>query len=172
MLAKRESELYPFIVRWFSSYLQDRFPHDTVLVLDSSRKSLSRLIRERGLFAGLPDEWPSWDIHVDIVGFVSTQRRKYLSFVECKVNALNLDHMSQLLGYSRVANPLHSFLISPEGVSDSLRSLLVTYGRLDVLDYSNSPGHLPRSIKVARWDHGAEAIDVGSMITGDQTTVD
>jgi hypothetical protein len=117
--------------------------------------------------ANLPAEWPSWDIHVDIVGFALTAKTTRLTFVECKNAAITLDHLSQILGYSRVALPEFSFLIAPQGVSDSLRTLLLTHHRLDILNYDQRPGLWPRSIIVARWNEAASTLDADSIITGD-----
>ena len=81
-----------------------------------------------------PEEWRTWNIKVDIVGFVHRANKPTdLVFVECKNIKLTLSHLSQLLGYSRIAHPLYSFLISPAGFSRSLFSLLNEYHRHEVL---------------------------------------
>ncbi|MCC7355454.1 MAG: hypothetical protein IT330_17065 [Anaerolineae bacterium] len=167
MTYRQESDMYPFVCQWLTGFLSDRHRHATIRVFDSSRKSLSRLIQETGLITNLPPEWPSWDIHVDVVGFALTEKATGLAFVECKNVGITLGHVSQLMGYSRVALPQYSFIVSPQGASDSLRSLLLTFGRLDVLHYQSQAGRLPRSIVVARWDETANCIDVGSLVTND-----
>lgn len=116
----------------------------------------------------LPPEWPSWNIQVDVVGFVVLPHSTDIAFVECKNTAITLDHLSQLLGYSRIARPLFSFLVAPQGASDSLRSLLLTFNRIDVLEYHWEPGTLSRSVVIARWDESANTIDRNTLMTGDQ----
>jgi len=91
-----------------------------------------------------------------------------MAFVECKNEPITLAHVSQLLGYSRVALPRYSFIVAPQGASDSMRSLLLTYNRTDILEYLNKPGQLPRSIITARWNETANCIDAESLITGDK----
>ncbi len=164
---KKEKDMYPFVGQWLQGFLADRHRRAEVKVFDTSRKSLARLIQDHNLIENLPAEWPSWDIYVDIVGFIQDGEATHLAFVECKNQAIRLAHLSQLLGYSRVALPLYSFIIAPQGVSDALKSLLVTFNRLDVLSYSHQAGQLPRTISIARWDESANCIDHGSIIVGD-----
>jgi hypothetical protein len=111
-----------------------------------------------------PPEWTTWDIHVDVAGFVIQNGRAELAFVECKLMSLSLMHFSQLLGYSRVAKPLFSFLVSPQGISGSMLSLLETYHRTDILEYVWLRGSVARTICIAKWDAPAKTIDLGSCI--------
>src|SRR5689334_2883995 len=152
MAYKNEKEMYPFVCQWLGAFLQGRHKKAEIKVFDASRKSLSRLIQETGLFKNLPAEWQSWDIYVDIVGFALTPTSTSLAFAECKNEAITLSHLSQLLGYSRVALPEYSVVLSPQGASDALRSLLVTFGRTDVLVYHQDRGKMPRSVAVAKWN--------------------
>jgi len=162
-----EPEMYPAVCEWLQRFLKDRHPKAQVRVFDASRASLARLIKDQGLVQGLPPEWPSWDIHVDIVGFLLAKGETDLAFVECKNTLITLAHLSQILGYSRVAKPRYSFIVSPYGASDALASLLLTFHRIDVLEYHHQPGKLARSIVVAKWDECAKSIDYGSVIAAD-----
>jgi len=159
--------MYPSVCGWFERFLREKHPQGRIKVFDASQQSLARLIEINGLMANLSPEWPSWDIYVDIVGFALAPSQTEISFVECKNTRITLAHLSQLLGYSRVALPQFSFLISPYGLSDSLRSLLVTYHRMDVLAYSSEKGRLPRSIALATWDEHAGTLDYGTMVAND-----
>jgi hypothetical protein len=168
MVIRTEREMYPAVGNWLAKYLQDNHRQAEIKVFDASRKSLARLIKEQNLHRNLPAEWVSWDVYVDIVGFIITPRVTAIAFAECKNGPLTLINLSQLLGYSRIVLPLHSFLISPYPASDSLRSLLVTFPRLDVLEYYKRPGKLSRSLVVARWDESSGGIDNGAIICGDE----
>jgi len=161
---RHERDMYPSVRCWLASLLADRHPKTTIRVFDSSHTSLARLIQANGLVHNLPAEWPSWDIQVDIVGFVISDCTTQLAFAECKNSAITLRHLSQLIGYCRVANPRYSFLTSPYGPSDSLKSLLVTFGRTDILEYYQARGQMPRSIVVARWSEVSSTLDQGSLI--------
>lgn len=164
----QESDMYPLVSEWLQTFLNSRHPRANIRVFDASRRSLARLIQETGLTDHLAPEWPSWDIHVDIVGFILTERLTKLAFVECKNTPIALVHLSQLLGYSRVALPEYSFLMAPQGASDTLRTLLLVHHRLDILEYHTQAGNLPRSMVVARWDEAANQIDASDMITSDR----
>jgi hypothetical protein len=145
-----EKEMYPPVCAWLEKFLRGRHRRADVRVFDASRRSLARLIHENGLHANLPPEWPSWEIFVDVVGFARTSRKTYLAFIECKNTAITLSHLSQLLGYSRISQPHYALLVAPQGPSDALRSLLLTFGRKDVLAYHARAGKLAQSIAIAR----------------------
>ncbi len=166
MAYRNEKEMYPAVCQWLSVFLKGRHRGAAVQVFDASRKSLARLIQETGLFKNLPVEWQSWDIYVDVVGFAISPTTTALAFAECKNEAITLAHLSQLLGYSRVALPHYSVILAPQGASDALRSLLVTFGRTDVLAYHAEKGKLPRAVAVARWNELGACLDVGSIISG------
>lgn len=166
-----ERAMYRPVRAWLEGFLVDRHRGSVVRVFDASRTSLARLIERERLAEGLAPEWQSWDIKVDVVGFAIAEGDTRLAFVECKPGAINLRDLSQLLGYSRVARPEYSFIVGPHGASDALRSLLLTFNRLDVLRYREESGRLPWSIVVARWDISGGCIDGGSAITGDRGRV-
>ncbi len=162
-----EKEMYPQVCEWLKRFLRDRYARSEIYVYDCSRRSLPKLIQETGLISNLAPEWPSWDIQVDIVGFIIDTHATRLAFVECKNVPIKLSHLSQILGYSRVVLPEYALILSPHGVSTSLKSLLITYRRTDVLQYVGSPGRLAKSVVVARWDAQAKCPDPGTMISGD-----
>ena len=156
---------------WLQSHLEANYTTASILVIDSSRKKLSKVIEERNLSIGLPDEWQSWEIYVDIVGFIQKPNVTHLAFVECKNTSITLSHISQLLGYSRVAIPHNSFIISPQGLSGALKSLFISFQRTDVLDYHYPEGKLPLSIVAAKWNQHSNCIDSDSIITGDRNRI-
>lgn len=166
MAYRKESEMYPAVCQWLSGFLQSRHRNAKVNVYDASRKSLARLIQEIGYLKNLPAEWQSWEIYVDIVGFARTDEITSIALVECKKEPLTLSHLSQTIGYSRIVLPDYSIVLSPQGASDALRSLLVTFGRIDVLQYHIQKGKLPRSVAVSQWSETAGSIEIGSIIAG------
>ena len=167
MSYKREQDMYPDVAAWLEEYLKGRHRRSRVKVFDASRKSLSRIISDIGIQDQMPPEWVSWDIQVDIVGIILQKRKTEIALVECKNATLSLRDLSQLLGYSLIANPLYSFLLSPQGPSDSLRTLLKTFNRIDVLRYHYSQGKLPQAIIIGQWVKETKSLDWGSVITDD-----
>lgn len=166
MRYESESEMYPDVCRWLKGFLATRFQSADVDVYDLSHIPLSHFLRsyDKGDF---PPERVTWDIRVDVVGFIhQPQEITALAFVECKNNQLTLAHLSQLLGYSRIALPLFSFLISPVGFSSTLVSLLRNYQRHDVLEYHWESGRRSRQVIVAEWDMVACNLNRQTMIGG------
>jgi hypothetical protein len=166
MRYKSEKEMYPDVCQWLQDFLTSRFQSADVDVYDLSRTPISRFLRsyDKGRF---PSEQVTWDIQVDVVGFIHHPKEiTSLAFVECKNTSLTLAHLSQLLGYSRIAQPLYSFLISPSGFSSTLVSLLQDYQRRDVLEYHWEQGKRSRQIVVAEWDIVARNLNRNSIIGG------
>lgn len=167
MKYRYEKDMYPHICHWLNEFLGDQFHGANIAVHDLSKYSLSRFIATHNI-AGLPDEWVTWDIKVDIVAFIQRPLMPTsLIFAECKNVPLTLAHLSQLLGYSRIAQPTLSFLLSPLGFSSALISLLREYRRYDVLEYWWEKGKVPRRIIAAQWDINARNIDRSNIIGGD-----
>ena len=163
---KRVMDLYPDVCQWLENFLKDRFRQAEVDVHALPHTELSRFLRtyDRGNFLG---EWHSWNIKVDVVGFVHhADKPTDLVLVECKNTKLTLAHLSQLLMYSRIARPLYSFLISPAGFSQSLVALLQEYRRHDVLVYHSEDGKLPRQLIIAEWEMATCHLNRHTMIGG------
>ena len=159
-------DLYPDVRQWLEGFLKDRFRQSEVDVHILPHTPISRFLStyDRGSF---PEEWRTWNIKVDVVGFVHhADKPTDLVLVECKNTKLTLAHLSQLLMYSRIAQPLYSFLISPAGFSASLVALLQAYQRRDVLEYHWEDGKMPRKIIVAEWEMATSNLNRHTMIEG------
>lgn len=161
-----ERFMYTDVCEWLEQFLRQRHRRCHVHVLDASRVPVYRVLRRMNT-TGLPGDWESWDIRVDVLGVVYGNGSTKLALVECKNSAVTLTHLSQLLGYCRVALPEYAFILSPAGVSGALKRLVITHGRKDVLQYKACAGRLARSIVIARWDMVAKTLDYASVITGD-----
>ena len=55
-------------------------------------------------------------IKVDILGIIQQKTDFQLGFVEVKTNSLNLMDIGQLWGYTKLVNPVESYLVSLEGL--------------------------------------------------------
>lgn len=165
-----EQLMYREVCAWLEHFLRQRHRHGEVHVLDTSRLPVYRALRRLNI-KGLPGDWESWDIRVDVLGITADERSTRLALVECKNSAITLAHLSQLLGYCRVVQPEYAFILSPVGVSGSLKRLLLTHGRRDVLVYQAPKGRVARSIVISRWDMTAKGLDYASLIAGDNNRV-
>ena len=165
MAYSTEEEMYPDVMGWLNTILPVRFPGSHTEVHDTHRYPLKDYIAKRGLggfFAS--DLWQTYDIQVDITAFVQFEKRNGLIFVECKIVPISLLHASQLLGYSRVALPLVSLLISSQGIGSSLTGLLLTYGRMDIIEYHWEKGKQPLRMVLARWDEATKSVDSNTIL--------
>ena len=166
MKYRYESDMYPDVRQWLEDFLKNRFRQADVNVYILPHTPISRFLSTYNC-GSFPEEWRTWNIKVDVVGFVHHSNKPTdLVFVECKNTKLTLLHLSQLLGYSRIARPLYSFLISPVGFSPTLVSLLQEYHRRDVLEYHWEPGKMPREVIIAEWEMTTCNLNRHTMIGG------
>jgi hypothetical protein len=160
-----ELEMYPDVAAWLCQRLAGRYPGAQLEVHDTHAMPLHQYILRNGLhhyFA--TDIWHTYDIHVDVTAFLKYRGGAGLAFVECKNTSITLRDLSQLLGYARVALPLHAYLVSPLGVGTAIRSLLLTHDRTDILEYHWPRGQQPRAIVVGTFNRLIKGIDLGSVL--------
>lgn len=153
-----ERELYPHVVTWLSSFLRDRYKRSKVDVYDTSAKMLSTFLYEKGLSDLFPRS-DAFEIQVDITGVIRSSKQARLAFVECKTHTVSLKDVSQLLGYSLVARPLFSFLVSTGSVSTSVWKLVEDLNYLDILKYDDK-----RYIRICQWDTLRKEVKINSVI--------
>ena len=171
MSYKNEREMYPGVVEWLNRFLAQKYRKAEILVADTSRVALNNFIAHRNLESFFPPEWITYDLHVDVTGIVIVKERAQLVFVECKLPPLTLANVSQLLGYSRIALPLYSFLISPVGYNDSTISLVKTYSRGDILEYHWEKGKAARSLMLATWNERANQIEPSTLLPNNSALI-
>lgn len=160
-----EKQMYPDVAKWLHELLKGRYQAAKFEVRDTHAAPLNEYITRHGLqdyFDG--DQWQTYDIRVDLTAFVKSKNSKGLVFVECKITSVTLLNISQLLGYSRVALPLSSYLISSKGIGGNVQSLITTYARSDILEYHWEKGASPRKIVIAKWDYSSKTIDSNSVL--------
>ena len=155
---KAEKYLYPDICKWFKFFLEQKFRQSKIQVADTSRKNLSKWLVENKLHEAFPD-YQTYEIEVDVSGVIESSKEVHLAFVECKLGKITLRDISQLLGYSRVALPVYSFIISPKGISQSLNSLFNIFRRNDVLYYSKD-----KHVIIGKWDERRKDLNLNSII--------
>ncbi|MEM2555427.1 MAG: hypothetical protein QXD31_01110 [Candidatus Caldarchaeum sp.] len=158
MFYEKETEMYPDVVRWFRKLLISKFPNWSISVYDTSKVMLSRFLFEKHFHTLFP-HYQTYEIEVDITGLIRREDKARLSFVECKLNKINLRDVSQLLGYSKVAKPELSLILSPAGVSDSINFLFNVHRRDDILYYDNN-----RFIQIAKWIQTKQDIDYANLL--------
>lgn len=150
-----EIEMYPDICKWLESYLNDKYAEVSkkITVLDTHNSYLSNFIINLKYQKYFP-EFSTYQIQQDITGFIEYNDKVELVFVECKLDKLTLSNLSQLIGYSVIAIPFISILLSPKGMSNSLDKLLNVFNRRDILQYRPE-----RKISIIKWDIYKQDID-------------
>lgn len=155
---KNEKDMYPHVCSWLKRVLSKKYKTDNVIVEDTSQKELSRWLYDKNLHKYFKDH-ESFEIEVDVTGIAITQKDVYMAFVECKLDKIKLRDISQLLGYSKVAMPSLSLLLSPAGLSDSMNSLFNIFRRYDVLQYATG-----KYILIGKWDCIRSEPEIRSLI--------
>lgn len=158
MTCDAETGLYPDVVSWLGKYLHSRYRKAEVTAHDTHKVELSAFLRKENLHVQFGD-CDAYEIQVDVTGIVKTKESVRLAFVECKVGPITLRDVGQLLGYSLVARPEWSYLLSPSGLSDRLNTLLVTFGRQDILNYGRN-----RAIRLATWNSNRREVEISTLI--------
>ena len=158
MTYKSESELYPEVIRWFEKHLKGKYPKAEIKAFDTSRQDLSEFLRRGKIHSFFP-EFETYVIKVDVTATIKHKNTCELAFVECKLNSINLKDISQLLGYSKVVKPRHSFIISPAGISSPVNTLVKIFKRYDILEYAGSS-----RIRIAQWNKITQEIDISTLL--------
>jgi hypothetical protein len=158
MRRARESELYAEVAAWLARHLKAKHPKARVAAYDTHSVDLSRFLRSENLHERFED-CDAYEIQVDVTGVVETRDSIMLAFVECKVGPITLRDVGQLLGYSLVARPEWSYLLSPQGLSERLSMLLLTFGRQDILFYGKN-----KHIRIAVWNSDRGEINLPTLV--------
>ena len=147
--------MYPDIVEWLKINLKQKFGKKAlkITVLDTHDSDLSNFIMSLSYQKFFP-EFSTYKIRQDITGFIEYKDKVDLVFVECKNTSLSLIHLSQLIGYSCIALPIYSILLSPQGMGQTLNKLLKNYNRSDILEFRPN-----KTIYVIKWDKSKQDVD-------------
>lgn len=158
MTYSSEQELYPEIIKWITIYLQDKHHNAEIKAYDTSRQDLSEFLRRHKLHSFFP-EFETYIIRVDITATIAYKDRCDLCFVECKLKQISLNDISQILGYSKVVKPRHSFIVSPAGISAPVNSLIKIFKRYDILEYTKDS-----KVRIAQWNKSTQSIDISTLL--------
>jgi len=155
---KKEFQMYAPVRDWWERFLKERHERSQVSVYDTSKIVLYRVMQEHHLETFFPD-YLTYDVKVDITGVIITKDEAKLALVECKLMPITLRDVGQMLGYSKVTQPLYSLILLPQCLSDPLIRLLKFFQRFDVLDYGNG-----QRIRLATWNPQRQEILSESLL--------
>ncbi len=156
-----EKDLYPDIEKWLNQYLTDNYKGcDIITTSESSSKTLDVVLKKYGIHL---DELEGLLIKIDVIGIIQKSKNHdgiKLVFVEVKDELLTLKDLGQLWGYTKLANPIESFLISSEGLG-TLQIIFDVHNRKDLLVYGENS---EKFMKIVKWDNSRKIIDYSTMI--------
>lgn len=151
-ISKQELALYEPMRKWFSGYLQNKYPEAEVKVHDVHKIYLSDFLTRADFRQDFPD-YSTYRIKIDLLGVIKRGMLYKIVFIEVKDGVLNFSHLAQLLVYSKLVRPAQAILISPQGLSTHLNDIVNKYNRVDMLEYI-----LNYKIQLAKWDRYRGAI--------------
>jgi hypothetical protein len=154
---ENEKEMYPDIKEWLLNLLKGEYKKHDIRVYDTHAQILSKFLLQKNFHTYFPD-FQSYEIKVDITGLIIKEETAKLAFVECKLRPITLRDISQLIGYSKVANPIKAIILSPEDVSDPVSYLFRTLRRYDILVYNKN------KVIIGRWDENRKELITTSII--------
>jgi hypothetical protein len=158
-------QMYPDVIQWLDVFLRGHLKGAIIDVRDTHARPLNDYVQQHGLQNYFEDDaWQTYEIRVDVTAFINRRGKPNLVFIECKTKPISLMDVSQLLGYSRVAKPLSSYLISTNGIGNSVKALLLRYDRTDILEYHWEKGKQARSLILAKWDSQARRIETSTIL--------
>ena len=161
-----ENEMYGPVREWLNRTLREKYSRCEVRVFDTHNIFLNKFLDRKGI-KDIP-QYESFEMKIDITGIIKCNKRRHeLVFVECKLNRISLRDLSQILGYSKVANPIHSFIISPAGFKDGIIKLLKEFNRYDVLIYYSRRSRV-RKVKLIRWNESTNTPDYNNKIPNEE----
>lgn len=156
--SKQEIALYPSMLKWLQTYLENKHQKAVIKTYDVHSVDLSDFIQRNKYTKHFP-EYATYKIRVDLLGVILEKNKCNLVFVEVKDTPLSLINLSQLLGYCKILKPEFAFLISPKGLTKPLSQLLVHFNRLDILEFDKN-----KFVRVAKWNPTRNAIENDSII--------
>lgn len=131
---------------WLVEHCTCRFPKATVESFDEPRTVLLRDIMMRN---GLESAWPessTWSVTMDAVVLIRCASSVSLALAKLKANRIRIADVGEMAVSCQVIRPTFAFLLSPDGLSRSLLTLLQYFGRWDILKYHE------QFIRVGSWD--------------------
>lgn len=143
--------------KWLESYLIKKYANEYNVQVVLPKSNLSKLpIESLKRIEG----YSLLDFKPDILGILShkTNHTIRLVFLNRSMSAISLKEIGEMNCYSRLANPIQSFIVSPRGLPNEVNLLLLNSDtEKNLLEYNNT------SIIVFRWDVEKAKVDDKSI---------
>ena len=154
----KESTLYEPIKDWMNDYLKRVFKTQNIKTYVGANEFISKiLIREN--YSKKITNSHFFNIKIDIFSVIVKNNKIKLVLIECKKDRLSLIHLSQLIGYSKIINPVCSILLSPKGLTTGLVNFLDGDSAHNLLNYDHN-----KKIIIARWIKSRNEVDIMNCV--------
>jgi len=143
---------------WLENHLHDDYSNEyniQVIIPDSNLSKIAiKSIKSI-------DGYNSFDFKPDVLGILSDKHtgKTELVFLNRSVSAISLKEIGELFFYSKLAQPIQSFIVSSKGLPNEVNLLLLNEDiEKRLLQYSNNG-----TIIIFRWDVESDSIDPKSI---------
>lgn len=150
--------MYAPVAAWLHNHLSQRFKGAKIWTGDTHAERVSSVLAKRNLARFFP-EAETFEVKVDILGVIVKERRAFIALAECKIKAITLMDLSQIIGYAKIIKPAVALIASPEGWSQAVDHLINTFNRSDILEYQEGA-----KVILAQWDFGSNSISYGRTL--------
>ncbi|HID93234.1 MAG TPA: hypothetical protein EYP60_03960 [bacterium (Candidatus Stahlbacteria)] len=154
----KEKELYKPVAFWLEQYLYGKFRNVEIQAFDSHEYYVSDVIAKKNLSAYFP-QFSTYKVKIDVLGVVLYEKTGFLALIECKIKPITIMDLSQVIGYSKILNPILSVIISPQKWSNSIHCLIEIFKRQDVLEYAHG-----RKIVLSKWDINSNSVSYSETL--------
>lgn len=153
-----EEELYEPMRKWLEQYLTDKYKGYEIIVADTHSERLDRALAKYDIVNEMAN---GVDIQIDVLGIARKQGKAKLFFIEAKKTKLTLRDLGQLWAYCKLVDPEEAFLLTSADLG-SLRKLIVSFKREDLLDFGDSKKI--KKMSVGKWDMTKNIPDWSSVV--------
>ncbi len=151
----KELELYHPVKTWLDAYLKRSLkPQSIVQTYIGADEFISKILIRKNLTKKITHSH-YFNIKIDVFSVVSQNNKTGLVLVECKTKKLTLQHLSQLIGYSRIMQPVCAILLSPKEKTTGLNAFLNSDQKHNLLNYGKN-----RKITIAKWNGERSEVDI------------
>lgn len=133
---------------WLENYLRQKYTNYNVEVF-IPKNYISKIPNDN--IKKLPN-YSSFDFKPDIIGILTSKSDFAdikLVFVNRSTSSLSLKEIGEILCYSRIANPVEAFLISPKALANEVNLILLDKSKQnDILSYDNN-----KFVKIGKFEN-------------------
>ena len=153
-----KQEITDILRSWLENYLKKHYSNEFFIEVNIPESNLSKLAIDS--IKSIPG-FSSFDFKPDILGILKNKktRKIELVFLNRSTNAISLKEIGEMLCYSKISQPILSFIASPKGLPNEVNLLLLNKERENqLLSYSST-----NKIIIFKWNSQKNYLDLNSI---------